>query len=439
MCSVAHFHISLFHHLRARMPAPRARGSGTGAPSGARPHRGGGHNSRRHGAGRGAYGGDEGGLDGARSDQADRWVLRRAAGDDDDDGDGDGDDGDDTGEDGAVEGGAGAAAAAAEDGEAGSESDVEEGDETEVDPTNRRLDVDLAMWDFNQCDGKRCTGRKLQRLGMIRTLQLGSGWRGLVLSPEGRGPVCPNDRAIVDAQGLSVIDCSWALVDGLPYHRMKGQARLLPYLVAANSVNYGKPAKLTCAEASAAALYIVGRKDEARRVMAQFTWGPEFLKINMDLLEAYAAAGDSDSVLEAQARCLAAREQEAVERFARAQDSMLPPTGDSDVEEEGGEGAGTRGGFSADAGAAGAAASAPVAASSLASSADPTPLSVAEIAAAATATAQSVEAERQEAEASLAAALARAARVKDDAMDDFEGGIGGKAGKKGKAKGKGKG
>jgi pre-rRNA-processing protein TSR3 len=100
-----------------------------------------------------------------------------------------------------------------------------------------------------------------------------------------------------------VIDCSWAKIQELPYKQMRsGYHRLLPFLVAANTVNYGKPFKLSCAEAIAATLYIVGLKDEAVQIMDEFSWGSEFLKINADCLEAYAACQNSTEVVEAQVR-----------------------------------------------------------------------------------------------------------------------------------------
>lgn len=203
-------------------------------------------------------------------------------------------------------------------------------EESEITYRRRAFSITLRMWDFQQCDAKRCTGRKLCRLGYIRSMKPGAYFRGLVLSPAGESIVSPADRLIVESTGISVIDCSWAKVQELPYKQLRsGVHRLLPFLVAANSVNYGRPHKLSCAEAIAATLYIVGLKEEAIQLVGEFSWGAEFLKINADCLDAYSSCKDSAAVIAAQEAYLTTCQ---IQHQERSQHISLPSL-ESDEEE----------------------------------------------------------------------------------------------------------
>ncbi|CBK23127.2 uncharacterized protein [Blastocystis hominis] len=180
-----------------------------------------------------------------------------------------------------------------------------------------KTSVGVYMWDFEQCDAKKCTGRKLERLGYLKAIRVNVPFHGLVLSPFGTKAVSIEDLDVIKQYGTSAIDCSWARIDEIPLGKLKnGVHRLLPFLVAANPVNYGKPSKLTCAEAIAATLYIVGLKEDALTILKPFKWGCQFISLNYELLEGYSKCKSGAEVIEFQnaymERIEQAKEQEKV-------------------------------------------------------------------------------------------------------------------------------
>lgn len=104
----------------------------------------------------------------------------------------------------------------------------------------------------------------------------------------------------------------------------------MPYLVAANTVNYGRPYKLNCAEALAGGLVICGFREDAELVMSKFGYGEEFLRLNAVLLEAYSKCRDGAEVIAVQERYLAEQ--------ARSSSEDEPEASESEAEEEESEG-----------------------------------------------------------------------------------------------------
>ncbi|XP_038720139.1 18S rRNA aminocarboxypropyltransferase [Tripterygium wilfordii] len=182
------------------------------------------------------------------------------------------------------------------------------GQGTEEEPTAPK--IQLAMWDFGQCDAKRCTGRKLSRFGMLKELRVNNGFGGIVLSPVGSQCVSKEDHSLMKRKGLAVVDCSWARLDDVPFVKLRCAApRLLPWLVAANPVKYGRPCELSCVEALSAALLICGEEETANMLLGKFKWGHAFLSLNGDLLKAYSQCESSADVISFQNNWLSQQSQ----------------------------------------------------------------------------------------------------------------------------------
>ncbi|CRG85316.1 Ribosome biogenesis protein TSR3 [Talaromyces islandicus] len=184
-----------------------------------------------------------------------------------------------------------------------------------------------ACWDLGHCDPKRCSGKRLMQFGLMRELSIGHKHSGVVISPNAKHILSPADRDLLEQYGAAVVECSWVRVKEVPWSRIGGKCeRLLPYLIAANSVNYGRPWRLNCVEALAACFYICGHPDWAEQVLQHFSYGEAFIDINEQLLKRYAACSSEDEIKKTEEEWLAKIEREynesRAEREAGGADDM---------------------------------------------------------------------------------------------------------------------
>ncbi|TLD20211.1 rRNA processing [Venturia nashicola] len=165
----------------------------------------------------------------------------------------------------------------------------------------KRPQYKAACWDLGHCDPKRCSGKKLIRLGLMRELHIGQRFPGVVITPNGKTVVSRSDKELVEQFGAAVVEASWNRIDEVPFGRIGGKCeRLLPYLVAANQTNYGKPYRLNCVEALAAAFFICGYPEWAESILEPFSYGESFLEINEECLRKYMACETAEEVKKAE-------------------------------------------------------------------------------------------------------------------------------------------
>ncbi|NVM04701.1 MAG: DUF367 family protein [Candidatus Helarchaeota archaeon] len=166
----------------------------------------------------------------------------------------------------------------------------------------RAAPVRLFVYNANQCDINKCTAQKLKKKEYVKFIKINQvPTSAIILDPLAMRSISKKDHDFI-MNGLLAIDCSWNKYDESVTKSIKAKTngRCLPYLVAANPINYGVPSKLSTAEALAAALYIVGFKDFASEILSCFKWGHNFLTLNEEPLEDYSKAKNSAEIISIQ-------------------------------------------------------------------------------------------------------------------------------------------
>ena len=167
--------------------------------------------------------------------------------------------------------------------------------------------IPLHIIHMSQDDPRKCTARKLASRGLanIHENNRRPPRRGILLDPLSGVILGPDDRDVIDAgASLVALDCSWKQIEqsltdiGKRSPALEG--RTLPVVLAANPVSWGKPGRLTTAEALAVSLILLGRREQAEEILRPFAFGEQFLTLNRKPLSAYEGASSNAELVEIQ-------------------------------------------------------------------------------------------------------------------------------------------
>lgn len=173
--------------------------------------------------------------------------------------------------------------------------------------------IGIHVYHTGQDDPRKNTALRLQKAGKAHLFDdvKRAPKHAVLLNPFAKKALSREDLDDMRRHGILALDCSWKQAEeAFPVLLGSTRSRALPFLVAANPVNYGKPFVLSTAEAIGAALAIVGELRQARDVLSAVPFGDLFLQLNKNPLEDYARCATSGEVVQAQMAYLSGDEDE---------------------------------------------------------------------------------------------------------------------------------
>ena len=161
-------------------------------------------------------------------------------------------------------------------------------------------EIMLYVYYANEDDPKKCSAKKLEKFGYVK---LEKNIRKIpkntvLLNPFAEKSFSKEDLKLANENGILAVDCSWKNAENsFEYLDKRNQSRSLPFLIAVNPVNFGKPFKLSTLEAFAAALYIIDHVKEAEKILKLYKWSQHFIEINNEPLEDYKNSKNSKEII----------------------------------------------------------------------------------------------------------------------------------------------